>query len=155
MRKGRKVAGAVVGVVGILLLVTAARADTAAYDLTPDSRDVQLRLAADRMFGFAPMKVNLSGMVQMENGDLRPVDAGQIVRLIVDSPLLSVQQPASARVSLVPDLHYESETPGPREPSALYKSIEIRTPGRYMFRVQIVSPDGTVLSSNQVDVRAF
>jgi hypothetical protein len=155
MSKGQRIAVAAVGVVGLLLIATVAMADTAAYDPKAELKDVRVMLAADRIFGFAPMTVNLSGMVKTEDGDLRPVGGGEVVRVVVESPLLRVQNGLDSFVSLVPDMHYESQSLGPVEPSALRKTIEIRSPGRYTFRVQVVAADGGVLSSNEVDVRAF
>jgi hypothetical protein len=158
MTMGRRVAAAVVGLLGIALLASPAPADTAAVYL-PQGEDLGGRptdvlLAADRLFGFVPMRVNLSGMVKTEAGDLIPVHAGQKIRLVVESPMLRVRN-GDTVTSLVSEMHYEAVTPGPASPTAFRRAIEIRRPGHYLVRVQVIAPDGDVLSSNEVSVRAL
>jgi hypothetical protein len=157
MTQARKATIAMIGVFGFALLGTAARADTAAMYLPPEdagARQVQVQLVADRMFGFAPMTVNLSGMVRTDDGDLVPMNAGQKVRVVVESPLVRVQSGMNVD-NLMFDLHYESFSAGPATPSPFKRAIEIRRPGNYTFRVQVIDPDGKILSSNDVSVRAL
>lgn len=140
-----------------VLVTTNLVADTAAAYLPPDQQGPDLnrmKLQADKRFGFAPMTVNLSGMIETKSGDLLPVMGGQDIRLVVESPFLNVQ--SSVPVSnLVSDIHYEATSAGPDAPSPFRRALEIRKPGKYIFRVHVLNPDGTVLSSNEVMVRAL
>ncbi len=158
MNHGRKKVVAAVGFVGISLLAPAALADMALVSLPREvaafAEPVRVKLAADRMYGFAPMMVNLSGMVQTKGGDLIPVNGGQQVRVVVESPLL-VAQSSGIVTQIVSGLHYEAVSDGPVTPSVFRRAFEIRRPGRYTFRVQVISPDGQILSSNEVDVKAL
>jgi len=157
MRNGLKAAVAIVGIVGMAFLASAALADMAATYLPPEGDDghlVKIRLTADRQFGFVPMQVNLSGMAQTQDGDLLPISGGQRIRLVVESPKLTVQSSLTV-TRFMPDMHYEAFSPGPAVPAAFVRAIEIRRPGTYTFRVQVVAPDGAVLSSNDVSVRAL
>lgn len=157
MSQARKAVVAILGTVGIFLLASGALADTAALYLPPEdsvAANSQVRLSADKQFGFAPMTVNLSGMLQKDNGDLVPVDGGHQIRVIVESPFLRVQNSGGVS-SLVSDIHYEALTAGPAIPAAFRRALEIRRPGNYSFRVQVIAPDGQVLRSNEVNVKAL
>jgi len=149
---------AVVTFAAVLALVnTNVVADTAAAYLPPEQPGpdlAKMQLQADKRFGFAPMTVNLSGMIATKDGNLVPVQGGQDIRLVVESPFLNVQTGVPVS-NLVSDLHYEATSAGPEEPSAFRRVLEIRKPGKYIFRVHVLNPDGTVLSSNEVMVRAL
>jgi len=152
------------GVLAALIVIACAAipsngtfADTAATYLPPveGGPDVtRMKLQADRGFGFAPMTVNLSGMLETREGDLKPISGWQDIRLVVESPFLHVQSGVPVS-NVVSDLHYEATMAGPAEPSAFKRALEIRKPGRYIFRVHVINPDGTVLSSNEVTIRAM
>jgi hypothetical protein len=157
MRIGRKAVVGLFGAVGISLLASGALADTASLSLPPEetiSSMHQVRLVSDKQFGFAPMTVNLSGMLQGDNGDLAPMNGGQQIRVVVESPFMRVQ--SSTGISpLVSDIHYEAFSAGPATPSPFRRAFEIRRPGTYSFRVQVITPGGEVLSSNEVSVRVM
>jgi len=158
MRRGTRAATvAVFGIVGLAIMTSGAIADTAALYLPDQDKTdpgVRVKLSADRMFGFVPMTVNLSGMVQTREGDLMPVNGGQTIRVVVESPLLQVQSSENV-TAIANDMHYEAVTPGPVSPSAFRRLMEIRRPGHYKFRVQVIAPDGEVIGSNEISVRAL
>jgi len=160
MKRSRWIAPVTFGIALAAVLATTntpAVADTAALQLPPEHREpalTKMKLQADKRFGFAPMTVNLSGMIETRDGNLLPVSGGQDIRLVVESPYLHVQ--SSVPVStLVSDVHYEVTTTGPAEPAMFKRELEIRKPGRYIFRVHVLNPDGSVLSSNEVTVKAL
>jgi len=155
MSTKRRWIAALLGLLGGVFVVTGARADIASFTEPPSGEGVSARhviLRADRIFGFAPMMVRLSGMLQEPDGNLFPMRAGQRIRVVVESPFLRVQSSGNF-LPLVSDTHYEALSLGPDEPAAFQRSMEIRRPGTYSFRVQVLSPDGEVLNSNEVSVR--
>jgi len=157
MSMGRRTVVGVLGAVGLSLVAAGAFADTAALYLPPDEPlgvHSQVMLAADRVFGFAPMMVNLSGMLRQPNGNLLPMNGGQQIRVIVESPFLRVQNSSSVS-PLVSAFHYEAVSPGPASPTAFRRMLEIKRPGTYSFRVQVLAPGGQVLNSNEVSVRVL
>jgi hypothetical protein len=148
---------AVFGMVALALASQGAVADTAARYLPPD-KDIdpakKVRLVADKRHGFAPMTVSLSGMIETKAGSLIPMNGGQTLRLVIEEPFLSVQSSVtlSGRYS---DLHYESSMYGPKRPMPFHREIQLRKPGRYMFRLEVTGADGRLLSSNEVSVKAL
>jgi hypothetical protein len=157
MSVGRRAVVGILVTVSFSLVASGIFADTAALYLPPDEAPGihgQVMLAADRSFGFAPMLVSLSGMLRQQNGNLLPMNGGQQIRVIVESPFLRVQNSSSVS-PLMSALHYEAVSPGPSTPSAFRRVLEIRRPGTYSFRVQVVAPDGQVLNSNEVNVRVL
>jgi len=157
MSHGRKALLATVGSATLFLMVSGAVADSAALYLPPDeatSAQNQVKLSADRLFGFAPMTVNLSGMLEEKDGNLVPMNGGQQIRVIVESPFLRVMSSNNSS-SVLSGLHFESTDAGPVVPSAFHRALEIRRPGTYLFRVQVIAPNGEVVNSNEVSVRAL
>lgn len=158
MKSARFLAIAILGFVGIALTTTSALAGAAAGYIPPtDDTHEQARtmfLMADKMHGFAPMSVRLSGMMRTDEGNLIPLDGGQTIRLVVVSPFLSVQH-SKGEPRIFADVRYEAITEGPKEPSAFKRVVELRKPGRYVFHVQVVDDDGTIVSSNRVSVKAL
>jgi hypothetical protein len=114
----------------------------------------QVSLTADRTVGFVPMKLNLSGTVQTKAGDLLPVSSEQRIRVVVESARVRVHNSMTI-TNMMPDYHYETSAPGPTSPGAFRRAVEIRRPGTYTFRVQVIAADGSVLSSNDVSVKVL
>ncbi len=153
--------GAIFGMIGCIGLLLAgvprAGADTAAYyeppaaDVEPPSR---AKLVADRQFGFAPMTVTLAGMLESPAGALLPIDNEQDVVLVVESPFLQISNSSGSR-NIGTDFHYEATASGPVHPAVFLRSIELRRPGRYIFRIQVIDQAGQVLESNEVTIKAM
>ena len=157
MNQVRKAVVGLLSAVGVFLVGSGAMADTAALYIPPEETIVapsQVKLTADRLYGFAPMIVNLSGMVQTHNGDLVPMNGGQQIRIVVESPFLRVHSGTSVS-SVMNGRHYESLSAGPGMPAAFHRALEIRRAGTYLFRVQVIAPDGEVLNSNEVSVKVL
>lgn len=158
MKGFRIVKVAIVGFIGCALLSSAVLAGAAATYVPPREEEdwtaKTVRLVADKRHGFVPMTVNLTGMMEGEEGALKPLEAGRTVRLVVEAPFLQVQNSQKAS-NYYSDLHYAVESAGPAKPSAFFRELELRKPGSYRFRIQVMDPDGKVLSSNEVNVKAL
>ncbi|MBI3450343.1 MAG: hypothetical protein HY049_15690 [Acidobacteria bacterium] len=153
----RRWIAALLGLLGGVCFATGVRADIASFTEPPQAERITARhvmLRADRIFGFAPMTIRLSGMLQEPDGNLSPMKGGQRVRIVVESPFLRVQSSGNF-LPLVSDTHYEALSVGPDEPTAFQRSMEIRKPGTYSFRVQVLSTNGEVLNSNEVSVKVL
>jgi hypothetical protein len=139
------------------LAVVPLLADTAAYYQPPDPERVPSRLAklvADRQFGFAPMTVNLSGMLQSRDGSLFPIESGSNIVLVVESPFLYMKTTTGSN-HIGTDFRQVSSAALPDRDSAFAKAVEIRRPGRYVFRIHVLDQSGVVSYSNEVTVKAF
>lgn len=146
-----------IGVIAIITLQSLSRADLESIpsqSIDPVREPAQVSLTADRLVGFVPMKLNLSGTVLTRTGDLLPVSSEQKIRVVVESARVRVHNSMTI-TNMMPDYHYETSAPGPAKPGAFRRAIEIRRPGTYTFRVQVIASDGSVLSSNDVSVKAL
>ena len=144
---------------GLLALaaVTLLPADTAAYyEPPPDAAEEisKARLVADRLHGFAPMKVTLSAMLESRGGDLFPIAGGRAVMLVVESPFLH-RSTTTGSHHIGTDYRYETVSQGHGEPAVYTRTVELTRPGRYIFRVQVLDDAGAVLESNEVTVKAM
>jgi hypothetical protein len=157
MRSGRTAVVALAALAGAMLFSSPVVADAAATYVPPEAPIEKLervKLMADKRFGFAPMTVRLSGMVETSGGNLVPVEGGQDIRLVVASPFLNVQQGVPV-TTFATDTQYEAITTGPAEAQPFHRVLQLRKTGKYVFRVQILNPNGSVLSSNEVTVTAL
>jgi hypothetical protein len=149
---------ALVGILGLAVLAsTSLLADTAVAFVPPEESAFEaanVKLMADRQFGFAPLKIHLSGMLQSREGDLFPLDGEQRVRLVVESPFLHVQN-SSGESWVGTDFRLESTSSGPEQPNAFTRFIELKRPGRYVFRLTVLDTDGRVVQSDEVTVKAL
>ncbi len=155
--RGSAIVG-MIGCIGLLLAgIPRASADTAAY-YEPPPADVaapsRAKLVADRQFGFAPMTVTLAGMLESSAGALLPIDNDLDVVLVVESPFIHLSNSSGSRY-IGTDFHYESTTSGPADQAVFIRAIELRRPGRYVFRIQVVDRAGQVLESNEVTIKAM
>ncbi|MCI0548626.1 MAG: hypothetical protein L0027_15245 [Candidatus Rokubacteria bacterium] len=146
-----------IGLASIVVAVPPVTADTAAYyepPAQPAPEPTRARLVADRQFGFAPMTVTLSGMLESGNGMLHPIDESQDVVLVVESPFLHTTNGSGSR-SIGTDFRYEARTSTAADARAFYRAVEIKRPGRYLFRIQVLDGAGQVLQSNEVTIKAM
>lgn len=151
----------IVILVAVLGLATAAApsvlADSAAYYVPPPQQEpvpASAKLVADRPFGFVPLTVNLSGMLQARNGDLLPIPTNGTVTLLVESPFLQMHSVAGS-YQIGTDYRFESTTQQPADAQAYTRSIKVNRPGRYLFRIQVTDSQGRILQSNEVTVKAM
>ncbi|HXI02161.1 MAG TPA: hypothetical protein VNI57_03195 [Candidatus Saccharimonadales bacterium] len=151
----------IVILVAVLGLATAAApsvlADSAAYYVPPQQEEpapASARLMADKPFGFVPLTVNLSGMLQARNGDLLPIPTNGTVTLFVESPFLHMSTVAGS-YQIGTDYRYESTTRQPADSLAFTRAIKVERPGRYLFRIQVTDSQGRILQSNEVTVKAM
>lgn len=155
MRFSRRATTALLAV--LVLATVPLTADTAAYYEPPDvdgSEPLQARLVASRQFGFAPLTIRLSGMLETRGGDLFPIGSNQDVILTVESPFLYMQSTAGS-YHIGTDYRLETTLDGKATPSVFAQIIALERPGRYVFRIHVVDESGTVVTSNEVTVKAL
>lgn len=144
----------------LAMLVLAAypvTADTAAYEEPPQAdvaSNLQARLVASHQFGFAPMTVRLSGMMESSRGDLFPIGSNREIILTVESPFLYMQS-SSGSYHIGTDYRMEDTSNGQDGPSIFTRSVDLKRPGRYVFRIHVVDESGAVVASNEVTVKAM
>ena len=156
LRSGRKILAAWVAVLAIGAAapcladsapITQAIAD---FLLAP----ARVNLKASRVVGFAPLSLELTGIVRDANGrEIRPAP-GLRSRLAVESPYFQINN-GKRLTPILPVGTTVEGSGGLQSTDAWVRTLIIRRPGTYTFRWLVEGEDGVERVSNEVQIRVM